>query len=398
MSQPFNWKANGRHVAIFVPTLQYGGVERVMLNLATGFAERGFTVDLVAVDGQGRLRDQVPASVRVVDLACSRVLTSLPGLVRYLRQERPDALIAAMSHSSVIALWARKLALVRTRIIATEHTSISSVLSKSVRFRERILPFCVKWSSRWFDEIVAVSEGVADDLAVWGQVPRSRIKVIYNPVLNAGRPKDPSQAAPHAWFAPNEPPVILGVGRLAPQKGFDVLIRAFARVRQQQMARLIILGEGEQRARLGALARQLGVEADVWLPGYEENPQSYMARARVFVLSSNYEGFGVVLVEALATGVAIVSTDCDSGPREVLNHGQYGTLVPVGDIEALAEAILVKFEHGRQAIPHDWLRHFEVDNAVASYVKLISGDDHEVRQESRQRPAAQLGTDAQKIA
>jgi len=362
------------HIAIFLPTLHFGGVERVMTNLASGFAAKGFTVDLVAADARGQLRQHVPATVRVVDLASTRVLMSLKGLVRYLRNERPQALIAAMSHSSVIALCARKLAGVPTRIIATEHTSISKILRNSKRLRERLLPACVRLCGKGFDEIVAVSEGVAEDFANWGHLPRGKVKVIYNPVLRNDAVASFSEPVNHTWLEPDAPPVILGVGRLAQQKGFDVLMRAFALVREQQVAKLMILGEGQERSKLEDLARELGVEQDVWLPGYIENPHPYMARSTVFVLSSNYEGFGVVLVEALAAGLPIVSTDCESGPREVLRNGQYGKLVPVGDVAAMAAAIRAKFAEARPPVPHTWLRNFEVSTVVEQYAKLVGLD------------------------
>jgi glycosyltransferase involved in cell wall biosynthesis len=364
-------KAFDRRLAIFVPTLQYGGVERVMLNLAAGFAQRGFKVDLVAADARGHLRKNVPERVRVFDLTSSRVLTSLPGLVKYLRRRRPATLIAAMDHSSVMALWARKLAGVQTRIIATVHANVSGVLNHSSRLRVRLLPLFMRYFYPWADEIVAVSNGVANDLAVRAHLPRDRVKVIYNPTLNGRFFEKAEEPVRHSWFSPDQPPVILGVGRLVIEKGFDVLIQAFARVRQQRPAKLMILGEGDQRPVLEALSRELGVDEDVCLAGYQENPYAYMARANVFVLSSRYEGFCLALVEALALGLPIVSTDCESGPREVLRDGQYGALVPVGSVESLAAATLSNLDRGKQSAPRDWLKNFEESTALDSYQKLI---------------------------
>jgi glycosyltransferase involved in cell wall biosynthesis len=365
-------KAFDRRLAIFVPTLQYGGVERVMLNLAAGFAQRGFKVDLVAADARGHLRKNVPERVRVFDLTSSRVLTSLPGLVKYLRRRRPAALIAAMDHSSVVALWARALAGTQTRIIVTAHVNISGVVSNSSRFRVQLLPLFMRYFYPWADEIVAVSKGVAKDLAIRAHVPRERIKVIYNPALNGEFFERAKESVPHPWFSPEQRPVILGVGRLAIEKGFDVLIRAFARVRQQRLARLMILGEGDQRANLEALSRELGVEEDVCLAGYQENPYAYMARANVFALASHHEGFGLVLVEALALGLPVVSTDCESGPREILKDGCYGDLVPVASVESLASAILSRLDRGKQSVPREWLQNFEQGAVVDAYRNLIS--------------------------
>jgi glycosyltransferase involved in cell wall biosynthesis len=345
-----------------------------MLNLATGFADRGFRVDLVAADARGHLQRQVPAEVRTVDLASARVLASLPALVRYLRRERPAALIAAMSHTSIVALWARKLAGVQMRIIATEHTNLSPVFKNSSRLRVRLLPFLTRRCLPWADGIAAVSNGVAESLANWARLPRHTIKVIYNPVLTKELFEKASEPVQHPWLAPNQPPVVLGVGRLTTQKDFSTLVRAFAQVKQERPAKLLILGEGDQRPRLEALSRELGIAGDVCLPGYQENPYAYMARAQVFVLSSIYEGFGLVLAEAMAMGVPVVSTDCESGPREILQYGRYGTLVPVGNVEALAVAIVAKLGQARQSVPSDWLYNFEISTAVDAYWELVCGE------------------------
>jgi glycosyltransferase involved in cell wall biosynthesis len=373
-----NEVGNGR-VAIFVPTLEGGGVERVMLSLAAGFVARGYKVDLVVANARGKLLRKVPEKVRMVNLASSRVLASLPGLVKYLREQRPDTVIAAMDHSSIVALWARKLARVKTRVIATAHANISGVLDHSSRLRVQLLPLFMRLFYPWADEIVAVSKGVADDLAIRAHVPRERIKVIYNPALNGALFEKARLAAKHSWFAPNQPPVILGVGRLSIEKGFDVLIRAFAQVRQQRHVKLVILGEGDQRPYLEALSRELGVHKDVCLAGYEDNPYAYMARARVFVLPSHSEGFGLVLIEALALGLPIVSTDCGGGSREILQDGRYGDLVPVGNVESLANAIHLRIDAERQSAPWTWLQNFEDGVVVDQYRRLtVQGMHNEV--------------------
>ncbi|ULR40554.1 glycosyltransferase [Thermus sp. NEB1569] len=327
-----------RRLALFLPSLRGGGAERVMVHLARGFAERGFQVDLVLAKAEGPYLAEVPPSVRVVDLRASRVLFSLPGLVRYLRKERPHALLSALDHANVIVCLAHRLARVPSWLVISEHNTLSASRPKNAR--ERLLLWFMRWTYPWADAVIAVSQGVAEDLIHLTGLPREKIQVIYNPVVTPELFAKAREPLDHPWLASGEPPVILGVGRLTEEKDFPTLIRAFALVRAQRPARLMILGEGELRPQLEALVHELGLQDDVALPGFVENPYAYMARAAVFVLSSRWEGFGNVLVEAMACGTPVVSTDCPSGPREILDHGKYGRLVPVGDVKSLAESIL----------------------------------------------------------
>src|ERR1700676_133737 len=197
-----------------------------------------------------------------------------------------------------------------------------------------------RWVLHRADAVVEVSKGVADDLVEHAPKCRAHMKVIYNPIISSNMFKLANQPVEHAWFQPGEPPVILGAGRLAEQKDFATLIRAFARVRQQRPARLLILGEGEERQRLEALADELGIRQDVSLPGYEENPYKFMSKAALFVLSSAWEGFGNVVVEALAAGARVLATDCRDGPREIVEAVGQGRLVQVGDSAAMAREML----------------------------------------------------------
>jgi glycosyltransferase involved in cell wall biosynthesis len=196
---------------------------------------------------------------------------------------------------------------------------------------------------QWYphaDAIIAVSDGVAADLSRLARLPRNRITTIFNAV-DVNRIRELASAPiTDAWFAEGAPPVLLAVGRLAPQKDYGTLLRAFALVRSHCGLRLVILGEGPERDRLQDEATALGIAADVKMPGAVANPFPYMATARLFVMSSAWEGLPNVLMEALACGCPIVSTDCLSGPREILDGGSFGELVPVGDHTALAEAIL----------------------------------------------------------
>ena len=327
-------------VGIFLPNLRGGGAERVMANLARGLAGLGLRVDLVLVRAEGEWLDAVPPGIRVVDLRSRRVATSLPGLVRYLRGERPGVLLSALGHTNLAAVLARRLGGVSTRVAVSVHSVIRPASPcEPLGKRARLTGWLACRCYRWADSILAVSEGVASGLAEASRLPRSRIRVTPNAVVTPELRQAASRPLDHPWFAPGAAPVILGAGTLYGVKNFPLLIRAFAALRSRREARLVILGQGPDRERLLRLAEALGVAADVELPGFTTNPYRYFARARVFALSSDREGLPTVLIEALACGARVVATDCPSGPREILHGGRYGYLTPPGDEAALARAL-----------------------------------------------------------
>ena len=360
-------------VALFLPSLRGGGAERVMVNLARGFVERGLQVDLVLARAEGPYLSQVPKEVRVVDLGAQRVLHSLPGLVRYLREERPQAMLSALNHANIVAIWAKLLARVKTRLVVSERTTLSRSTENASSIRVKFIPFLVKAFYPYADVVVAVSRGVAEDLIARIGLTAEKIKVIYNPVVTPELFTKAEEPLDHPWFRPGEPPVILGVGRLTKPQDFPTLIRAFALVRKKRPARLMILGEGEERPNLEALVRELGLEREVALPGFVENPYKYMKRAAVFVLSSRWEGLPNALIEALAVGTPVVATDCPGGSKEILEGGKWGRLVPVGDVEALADAIVDILSnselHGETT--EQILQRFDLDYIITKYLKVM---------------------------
>jgi glycosyltransferase involved in cell wall biosynthesis len=360
-------------VAVFLPCLAGGGAERVMLTLAHGLQARGVPVDLVLARAEGPLLESVPDAIRLIDLRARRVLTSLPGLARYLRRERPSAIISAMTHANVVAIWARALAGVPTRVVVSQRTTLSKASSSAIGRRDRLLPQIVRRVYPRADAIVAVSAGVADDLARIASLARDRITVIYNPVITEDLERMASEPLEHPWFREGEPPVVLSVGRLTPAKDFPTLLRAFALVRRRAPARLVILGEGTERARLEWLAQELGITDDVAMPGFDPNPFRYMARAKVYALSSAWEGLPGALIQAMACGCPVVSTDCPSGPHEVLEGGTLGALVPVGDSAALAAVIYDRLSRSDRGYPEHALARFRVERAVADYLNVARG-------------------------
>ena len=363
-----------KKLAIFVPTLNGGGAEHAMLKLAQGFAEEGCEVDLVLAQAKGPYLSKVNGKLRLVDLKASRAIASLPELIRYLRTEKPKALISTLDYANVLALWARRLAGSPARIAVNEQNTISRSAPNSARRRQRMVPYLMKRFYPWADFIIGNSEGVVDDLVKITGLPRRRIQMVYNPVVTPELREKARAKLNHPWFEVGQPPVVLAVGRLTKQKDFPLLIRAFAQLRVNCPARLVILGEGPDRPALEALVKQLGLEDHVSLPGFVENPYAYMSQAAVFVLSSLWEGLPTVLIEALFCGAPVVATNCLSGPREILRDGKYGQLVPVGQADALAQAIEEALD-GRLAPPpaESW-RQYELETVVNQYTGLIFGN------------------------
>lgn len=364
-------KTRERTISIFLPSMRAGGAERSMLKLAQGIAERNYSVDLVLARAEGPHISEIPDSVRVIDLNAPRVLRSLPGLVRYLRKVRPEVLLSAMDYANVVALWARQLAGTPSKVVVNEQNTISRSSGNSHNWRGRVLPMFMRRFYPWANHIIGNSEGVADDLCQVLKLPRDRIQVIYNPVGTSDLRQLAKEPIDHDWFKPGQPPVVLAVGRLTSQKDYPTLIRAFEKTRRTRHARLLILGDGRERPMLEALIRKLGLQADVSLPGFVQNPYAYMSRAALYVLSSRYEGLPTVLIEALYCGARIVSTDCPSGPREILMQGQYGQLVPVQDENRLALAMESALVDDRPLPSEESQRPFDLDCIVDQYIRLL---------------------------
>lgn len=391
------------HLALFSRSLQGGGgAERVLVNLAREFVARGHRVDIVLARVDGHFVDSIPPEVDLVDLGSpaalagapsmlgtpgdlaallpvlflpggARVLGAAPALARYLERRRPDALISVLNYSNIAALLAKRMVHgFDPRVLISVHNHLSVAAAEAAGPQLRAMP---RLARRFFgaaDHIVCVSNGVADDLAVVAGLPRETIATIYNPVVTPPIETLALRDPGHAWLKLGEPPVFLGAGKLKKQKDFVTLVRAFARVRANRTARLLILGEGDQRASLTKLAEELGVGRDVELRGFVDNPYAFMSRAAAFVLSSAWEGFGNVLVEAMACGCPVVSTDCPSGPAEILNDGEFGALVPVGDVEALASAMgkaLDEPPHVENA--RDRAREFTAERSADQYLSLL---------------------------
>jgi glycosyltransferase involved in cell wall biosynthesis len=368
-------KPGSTRIAIYLHTLYNGGVERVMFNLIQGFLARGIAVDLV-LDFliYSPFEKLIPPGTVVIKLEAHKFMQRLPRLVGYLRERRPDALLSATHFANEVACLARRLAGARTRIAISEHTNLDSDIrdSKS-RARRLLLPLTTRRVYPLADDIVAVSNGVADGMCKVSGLDRKRVRTIYNPIDFAALRAAAQEPVEEPWFLPGQPPVIVAIGRLEVQKNFPNLLHALVKLRQTREARLLILGEGSQRQRLQGLIAELGLEAAVALPGFVTNPAAYMAKAQLFAMSSAWEGMPVSLIEALALGLPIVSTDCPSGPAEILDGGKYGELVPMDDSDALALAMLRALAQPRQVSVTQWLAQFDAAAITDRYLELLLG-------------------------
>jgi len=380
-----------RHFALLLRSFGVSGTARVMLRLAEGIAARGHRVDLVVCRSDGEFAEQVPAGVEPVPLAPRGDFSTRlrfawarrsPGpalrfadagwvhpFADYLRSQRPDAVLAAATFSNVVAIWAREIAGLQVPVVLSQHNHFSA---KTVRRNRRWKRPLVREEYPRADALVGVSQGVSEDLADAIGVSRERVRTIYNPVVSPSVAEQAGEVPAHAWFQAGEPPVVLAAGKLKPRKDFAMLLRAFAQLRKEREVRLVVLGEGEERLALEQLARELGITEHVDLLGFTDNPFMYMARAAVFALPSQWEGFSAVIAEALACGCPVVSTDCPSGPAEVLDQGKYGKLVPIGDAPAMTRALRDTLE---SPLPRDVLRargaEFSVERATDAYLEVL---------------------------
>ena len=361
-------------ITIFLMWVGGGRKETVMWHLARGFSDAGYKVDVVLGNAASDYRYKIPDCARIVDLKTHGYTRSTLKLLFYLVRHRPKVLVSTLPFSAIPATLARVLSMTRCHLFVR----ICNNMARRIEHERRAFPwyvlFFLKHLPRLATGVIACSKGTAGEISRITGIPLNRIHVLYNPAIPDEMTRIAMEPVDHEWLVSRNNRVILGVGRLAPQKNFAMLIRAFAKVRQKIDARLLILGEGPERARLERLVRDLGLENDVSLPGYVENPCAYMARARVFVLSSSWEGFGNVVAEAMAVGTRVVSTDCPSGPSEILDGGRHGILVPVDDVRAMASAILRVLEEGPEdvaAIGDGWLHRFTVRHNVDKFLDLF---------------------------
>ena len=362
-------------VSILLPDFRAGGAERVNINLANEFVARGYAVDMVVMQAIGDLMPLLDPRIRVINLGAARMRGVLRPLARYLREMQPTSLLACMWPLTFIAALARLVARVDTRLVVAEHSTWSAVGWYANARNRFILAASTYWAYRRADAVVTVSLGAAHDMARIARLPSERVTAIYNPIVGGVKtPASQPLPDPSRWQS-GAHQKILAVGTLKEIKDYATLLRAFARLRNTTNAKLLILGEGEERNALERLIGELGIDDDVFLPGFASSTERYYRTADLFVLSSVGEGLPTVIVEALEQGTPVVSTDCRSGPREILDNGRYGALVPVGDPEALANSMKHALEspHDKEALKAR-AADFSVNKAADAYLDLLLPD------------------------
>lgn len=358
---------------LFLPSLRGGGAERALLSVANGLHDAGRRVVVALTRAEGPNLSDVAPGIEVIDLRCSRVIQSLPGLVTLIRQRQPRCLLSGLRHANSVAVIAARIARAtgdRTRVVLTEHTHNAAHQAAGRLWRERISTSVGRLLYPMADVLVAVSHEVSVALQQELGSRAPRVVTIGNPMVTPTLLAQAREAAPHPWFEAGQPPVIVAVGRMVEQKAFDTLLEAFARVRAQRVVRLALVGEGPLAGMLQTRATKLGIGEHVLFPGFQPNPGAWLAHASLFVLSSRAEGLPSVLIEALACGVPVVSTDCRSGPREILEDGRWGPLVTVDDPGALASAILSTLHDPPEPIPLHVLERYSPEHVISQYADV----------------------------
>ncbi len=350
-----------------------GGVERMVLNLVNALAERGLHIDLLLIKTRSRHLDEVHPAVNRIDLGTRHTATSLIPLTRYLRRIRPPCLLAAKDRAGRMAVIARALAgASNTRLVLRLGTNLTAAFAHKSRWRLFLRQLPIRLLYPHIDRIIAVSEGVRQDTLAISGVDQEKVVVVRNPVITSRMIEAASAPAPHPWENGSEDPLILAVGRLTLQKDFATLLRAFADLRKHRPCRLVILGDGRQRENLLTLSNELGIDKALALPGFTTNPYSYMKRADLFVLSSRWEGSPNVLTEAMALGTPVVSTDCPSGPSELLDRGRIAPLVPVGDWKALSQAMLSVLDNPPEStLLRESVEEYNAHRSAGRYLEIM---------------------------
>ncbi|WP_198265523.1 glycosyltransferase [sulfur-oxidizing endosymbiont of Gigantopelta aegis] len=384
-------------IAIYVSSLKGGGAERVMLNLSQGLINQGHQVDLLLSRYEGDYIKQLPKSIHIIPLKKTsrlfgfililiqsplrlkflalfklpRFFTRLSSVIHYINEYKPDAIISALHNSNLSAVLAKSCTQSNVHIIVTEHIALSSFIESVPKRKKKLLPL-IKLLYPLANNIVAVSDGVKNDLSDIASIENKKITTIFNPVITPEILEKMRLPAEHSWLNSKKDYKLLAVGRLSKQKDFITLIKAISILKNEIPIKLIILGEGKERKALASLIVEQNLSDTIDLHGFVDNPFSFMSNSDLFVLSSTLEGLPTVLLEALAANCNIVSTDCPFGPSEILKNGKYGKLVPMNNPTKLADAIRSSyFEKSANDEGKQYALQFNLEKASTEYIELI---------------------------
>ena len=358
-------------ICILMPDFAGGGAERIMVYLANQFVRSGIQVEILAGLAAGPYLSQLDERVLLRSLGSKREIFVIHKVVLYLLRERCDAMLCILNTFNVVGILARQISRSKTHVVLSQRGTLTDFLRPDATWKQRLRLKLMRYTYKRAARVICISKGLANEISQQFSIDPDKLEVIYNPCDVTTVTSLSHESVDHPWFDPGEPPVILGVGRLVRQKDFPTLIEAFALVRRSRQCRLIILGVGPEKPKLEMLIEKLNVSNDVELLGFVQNPFAFMRNSSVFVLSSQYEAFGNVVVEALACGVPIVSTDCPFGPAEILEDGRWGKLVGIGDSTAMAEAILKTLNGDVVRSSEDRAQAFSGEKSVAEYKRVL---------------------------
>jgi len=366
---------NTMPISLCIPSLRGGGAEGTMVRLANELASRGYQVDLVVVQAEGPWSDKVSDKVRVVDLDRPRVLAALIPLRKYLRG-RSGVFVSNMTHLNIISTVSLMMLKNRPRLFVVEHNDLQIRMNRMSKFVRILAARLLGRIYRLADQVLAVSRDLAEDISSILGFNKEAIGVLPNGLdLEAIESLADEPAAFSVQKAASRP-VLVAIGRLVPQKGFAVLLDAMAKVIRRREAQLVVLGEGVLRKSLEKKAQELGISEYVLFPGFISNPYPVLKHADIFVLSSFYEGFGIVLLEAMACGTPVIATNCHWGPAELLKDGEAGMLVPPGDPELLADAVLKMLEDPEKAREYAdkasmAIQDYDIKNVADIFIEMV---------------------------
>lgn len=361
-----------KRIAFYISSY-FDGIGVNTLRLATEFAENNYIVDLLIVgDTENKVKSE-NKNLKIIEFKKTSAYKTLFLLINYIRDFQPKAVISGGEAPNIVLLLAKMLSRKKFKAIVSIRTHLSTQYKYTYRFNQTVLKYLGKLLYRTADEIVAVSKGVASDISKLFYIKKEDIHVIYNPIYNEKILEQAKELPGHPWLRHKNLPVILGVGRLERQKNFPLLIKAFSILRQKTKAKLIIVGDGSERNKLEDLILELNLANDINITGFVLNPYKYMKNSDVFVLSSDWEGFGNVIVEAMACGTEVISTNCPSGPVEILEDGKYGKLVDTDSPKQLAETIVrtIKYRSDNAVNSIDRAKQFSTENIMSAYEKLL---------------------------